>query len=508
MSKGVKSEKGVNGAKGNKQNINPQITPIDAGKNVVHVEVRNQSSNDQVCLVYIYSLTGRAGWGRDYFETIEAGKSRTLRYAYSIRNTIGRGDFIRLLFYNPGPSDGPDYTKWVGKHGDEWFKNSKYPFDTLTRRPADTETLTPAAESDRAAALKTFESFQKWMQAGEYAKAWSLCSRDYLMAQQIDLYLAYPAAAEKSSPDYYMQWNLDELIAVQPQSVWAKGNGLRLKGQQDNRIWMIDYVREGDDWKIDWFSGFGPKVNPLERAITRMKKRSTKHYDIFYFPDTTAAKDIDQIAEVREKGIQAIIAFMGKEPQVRLRLILFEDAETKYRQTWHQGAGFARGNTLGEIYNATEKMDPYHETAHILMSAIGSPPAWLNEGFAVYIVERMGSSAIRGYGGGEKTIRQYARELNDRGDWIVPKELMAFMEIGPDGTRPQIAYPEAASLVQYVIDTYGKDTFFKVYGTLGNSSDTAVRDDNRKQLETICGKSLDVFLQEWDNFLSTAAVGP
>ncbi|NLH17223.1 MAG: hypothetical protein GX455_11645 [Phycisphaerae bacterium] len=172
-----------------------------------------------------------------------------------------------------------------------------------------------------------------------------------------------------------------------------------------------------------------------------------------------------------------------------MRLVLFEDAETKLR----------------EIYIAAEKMDPYPEAVHILMGAYGSPPARLNEGFAVYMVERMGLKAMHGYGGGDKTIREYARELKSRGDWIVPKELMAFTEIGSEKTRPKIAYPQAASLVQYVIDTYGKELFFKAYGTLKNSRDMAVQENNLKKLETLCGKSLDDFLQEWENFLSDDA---
>ena len=45
------------------------------------------------------------------------------------------------------------------------------------------------------------------------------------------------------------------------------------------------------------------------------------------------------------------------------------------------------GNTIVEIYNKAQKLDPYHETVHVLMRSFGSPPALFNEGFAVYMVQ-------------------------------------------------------------------------------------------------------------------------
>jgi len=282
---------------------------------------------------------------------------------------------------------------------------------------------------------------------------------------------------------------------------------LRLEGKQDKRTWTIDFARETDGWKIDWFSGYGPKRDALEQALTRMKKTSTKHFDIFYFPNTTAAKDIQQIAEEREKGVEAICAFLGKETDIRMRLLLFEDAETKLRETGHQGAGFARGNTIGEIYNAAEKMDPYHEAVHIIMGPYGAPPAVLNEGFAVYMVERLGRKAMRGYGGGEATIHAWANELKGRGEWIPPAELLTYPEIGPAGTRPLVAYPEAASFVGFLIEEYGKEKFLNAYGALRRPQDEAARRENLRLLEEIYGEPLAALEKKWGEALAASAGG-
>ena len=96
-------------------------------------------------------------------------------------------------------------------------------------------------------------------------------------------------------------------------------------------------------------------------------------------------------------------------------MILFEDGATKYSYTGHQGAGWAFGNTVVEIYNEKEKLDPYHETTHVLMRAYGSPPALFNEGFATYMSERLGAQALAAMQGGESSIYERVRELDGKG---------------------------------------------------------------------------------------------
>ena len=116
-----------------------------------------------------------------------------------------------------------------------------------------------------------------------------------------------------------------------------------------------------------------------------MEKHSTEHFDIYYFKNSTAEKQIDQIADEKEKGYKEICQFLEKDTDIRIRMIFFEDDVSKQNATGHQGAGWAFGNTIVEIYNEEQKLDPYHETTHILMNPFGRPPALFNEGFAVYM---------------------------------------------------------------------------------------------------------------------------
>jgi len=183
---------------------------------------------------------------------------------------------------------------------------------------------------------------------------------------------------------------------------------------------------------------------------------------------------------------------------VRIELVLFEDKKTKHWETGHQGMGWAFGKTMVEVYNEKESLDPFHETVHVLMGQFGSPPALFNEGFAVYMSERLGAHALKDLGGGQATIADRARELKAKEDWIALAELMTYTEIGSAESRSPIAYPEAASFVKFLIDTYGKEKFLQVYQTLKNTSNPEVRARNAAELETIYGRSVPQLQEAWE----------
>ena len=116
----------------------------------------------------------------------------------------------------------------------------------------------------------------------------------------------------------------------------------------------------------------------------------------------------------------------------------------------HQGAGWAFGNTIVEIYNENQKLDPYHEAVHVLMRPYGSPPALFNEGFATYMSERLGTHALKNLGGGKSSIYERVRELKSKGEWIELEELFTYAKIGTKESRPPISYAEAAAFVKFL----------------------------------------------------------
>jgi hypothetical protein len=229
-----------------------------------------------------------------------------------------------------------------------------------------------------------------------------------------------------------------------------------------------------------------------------MEKRSTKHFDIYYFKGSTAAKEIDKIVEQKDNGFQEICRFLGKDSDLRIRLVLFEDGQTKHAETGHQGRGWAYGSTIVEVYNEQEQLDPYHETTHVLMRPFGIPPALFNEGFAVYMSERLGAHALDDLSGGRATIFERVRELKSKEEWIELEELIAYNEIGSPESRPPVAYAEAASFVKFLIDEYGKDKFLQAYKKLKNSDNKIVHWTNKRALQKIYGKQFSELQREWE----------
>jgi len=62
-----------------------------------------------------------------------------------------------------------------------------------------------------------------------------------------------------------------------------------------------------------------------------------------------------------------------------------------------------------------------------------------------------------------------------------------------------VAYPEAASFVKYLIDTYGKDKFLQAYYQLLNSGSKQVQEKNIEKLTNIYGKSLNELKKQWED---------
>ncbi|MHC4103633.1 MAG: gluzincin family metallopeptidase [Planctomycetota bacterium] len=379
---------------------------------------------------------------------------------------------------------------------DKWRIDSFVRIDATPRKKIPLE---PGVQEQ--AVRNAFGQWQDSIRDGKYETAWGLYANGMRRTRRNEN--DFQKFAKEMDSEESMMKAIS--LGMHPESVTSMrmGESATLNASHASQPFIIDFVMEDGQWKIRniRMKRGGNRGDWQARLLPKMRKRITKHFDIFCFKGSTAEKAIEKIAEQREKGFREICRFLGKDSDVRIRMILFEDGATKYLHTGHQGAGWAFGNTVVEIYNEKQKLDPYHETTHVLMRPYGSPPALFNEGLAVYMSERLGAHALDAMGGGESSIRERVGELNSKGELIELEELLAYNEIGSGETNPPVAYPEAASFVKFLIDTYDKDKFLKAYRTLRNSSDKATQQQNVKALETIYGKSLDELKTEWKSTL-------
>ena len=240
----------------------------------------------------------------------------------------------------------------------------------------------------------------------------------------------------------------------------------------------------------------GADNKDVDYDLSQFRKRETGHYLIYCFPDSLADHDIDRIAAERDRGFEKIAGLLGVRPDWKIRLFFFPDEETKRRETGHQGAGWAFGDNIVEVYNEKTKLDPYHETAHILAARLGSPAAVLNEGLAVYLSELLGADALRELGSPGKTCDQAVIGKRAGGDFITLEQLLSFDNIGSESTRPSTSYPEACSVVRFLVGRFGWSKLREAFSTVSAGK--------RESFERIYGAATEDVEHAWLSALATS----
>jgi hypothetical protein len=228
---------------------------------------------------------------------------------------------------------------------------------------------------------------------------------------------------------------------------------------------------------------------------------STEHFELYAWRASAGARQMPAIAERRELALRRIADLLAVPFTGRIRLVLYPDSATKTTQTGHIGNGFASGRTIVEIFNDSVQLDPYHEVAHIVAGERGSPPAMLDEGFAVYVSQLLGADALRYLGAPGKTTTQVACSYLRSGALIPVTRLFRFTDIGSDSTLPSIAYPEAASVTAFLIEQYGIERFRDLYARLRNTTNAEEQSRNEHVLEEAYGRDLGAIELAWRAWL-------
>jgi len=195
--------------------------------------------------------------------------------------------------------------------------------------------------------------------------------------------------------------------------------------------------------------------------------------EVYAWKGSLAASRIDEIATERLHAVGAVREILDVDPPERIRLVFYPDSATKTSQTRHIGAGWAFGNTIVEIFNDRTQLDPYHELAHVLAAGIGDPPAMFNEGFAVYVSERLGANALEQLGSPGSSVDHAVCGFLRDGTAFTLEQLSALENIGTTESRPQVSYPESASVMKFLVDTYGLDRFRAIYRAVTEAQGTA-----------------------------------
>ena len=228
--------------------------------------------------------------------------------------------------------------------------------------------------------------------------------------------------------------------------------------------------------------------------------KKTEHFNIYYYPASVAEKEIDAIAAQREKAYSDIAVYLNTSINICVDLYLFNDGETKEKETKHKGAGWAFDTVMVEIYNEAVKCHPYHELVHIFADFIyGATISFLSEGLAVFVSESAYDCEIDGYV--NYSTHEKVKQLNQNDELFRVKELFSF-QIGESASRPKVSYPQAASLVKYLFGRLGNDGFFELYRNLNDGYSDEEIAININEFEKICGISAGQVNEEWLNTIT------
>jgi hypothetical protein len=154
---------------------------------------------------------------------------------------------------------------------------------------------------------------------------------------------------------------------------------------------------------------------------------------------------------------------------------------------------------IAEVYNEKTRLDPSHELWHIVLGRIGDPPALFNEGLATYMQE--------GHVWEGRPVDVTARALLDAGKLVSLSGLLARDEIGSRRDDGEVAYPQAASFVGFLIETYGREKFLVSCRKLKNGDDDERFKANAAAIREIYGQGLEDLEKQWRDGLARGRSG-
>lgn len=268
-------------------------------------------------------------------------------------------------------------------------------------------------------------------------------------------------------------------------------------GLENRRIAMLHVP----SWMIE-SSPYPGKHLAAEYPSLEMERRG--HF-VFYFPETFAyvRTHLSELGNARDRVYRNLQKLLNPRFNDDVAVYLFPDEPTKFAYTGHRGQGWAFDHVLVEVLDPEhpkdpQRVDPNHELVHIMSSPLGEPPAMFNEGLAAYL--QVGHK-WQGY-----PVDDWARSFDSAGMLVPMSRLFSFTDVGSKGTRGWVAYPQSASMIQYLAKHFG---FGKVMEAFEKLKSGDPEGQNAAVFQQVFGVSLDAFEKSWhDNLLRASGRVP
>lgn len=225
-----------------------------------------------------------------------------------------------------------------------------------------------------------------------------------------------------------------------------------------------------------------------------MKQKNSRHFNIFYKPNSLAEKEIDFIAAALEKSFAIVIKKLALSDNFpKINYYLYPDNNSKFQVMGDKGNANARIKQFAVhgIYNKKIKIVGRHEIVHLLTNKWGKPPELLRQGLAEAIEEKWHKI----------NHHQWAKNFRKNKKLIALKDLLDDKKFWR--FNDLVTYPESGSFVKYLIDCYSLKLFKRLYKKLYYNLPIKQKE---KIIKTIIGKPLKELEKDWMDYIKTNSV--
>ena len=186
-----------------------------------------------------------------------------------------------------------------------------------------------------------------------------------------------------------------------------------------------------------------------------MKRFESEHYFFIYGEDSTAERDIMEIAQYQERCFQYICGVLGTVPDFKIRYYLCETPEEVGRVYGDDEPcnGFAAPpDAIYAVYNDEVQCIGFHEDAHIISYTVNRPdsPA-IREGLAMYFDRKWWGISNWDWTG-------YYLE---QGRYLPVDSMLERKVFFSEDCS--VTYPIVGAFTEYLISSYGIGNYLRFY---------------------------------------------
>jgi tetratricopeptide (TPR) repeat protein len=209
----------------------------------------------------------------------------------------------------------------------------------------------------------------------------------------------------------------------------------------------------------------------------------TEHFDIFYSPLSVSAEDAGRLGLDHEFRLRQVMSAFALQEQERIASYVYPSAAVKMRligagntniaKPWSNAVHITQGSVEGTLK---------HEIVHVVAGRFGVPV--IRASTSTGLVE--GVAVAVEWVWGTRTPHEYAAGLVRAG--LAPPLGSILSFTGFASHTSSLSYVLAGSFCRYMIDRFGVRKMVQVYRTT--------------DYERVYGRSLDLLIADWTNFLA------